>query len=369
MARGRLRLTILAAAALGVNLLPAPAPPGGPRPARAAEPLVVAVGGPAEEPAYLPVHAAAALGVFAAEGVAVTLRRSRHPTAALAALRDREADVAATTLDQAIRGAWARGTPVRILVAHTRAAEAALVASRAAGEPVRGLADLRGKRLGSPGPGTTGAYLLGAVLRGQRIEPWQVEHRGLGGQALVAGLRAGEVAAAVVEEPWLGRLLAAGGAEVLADFRQPETSARVLGGPFHEAASVVRAADGGPPPAAPAPAGGPDPAARQAALAAYARALLRTLAWLAATPPEAVADRLPPGLAGERERFVARLGAARAAYAPGGEAAEAGLETTLAVLRGGTPWPVGLRVRPADLREPAFVTAARAALGPSPPPP
>ncbi|PYM65187.1 MAG: hypothetical protein DMD79_05105, partial [Candidatus Rokuibacteriota bacterium] len=39
--------------------------------------LVVAVGGPAEDPAYLPVHVAAALGTFEAEGVGVTLRRAK----------------------------------------------------------------------------------------------------------------------------------------------------------------------------------------------------------------------------------------------------------------------------------------------------
>src|SRR5206468_3507338 len=74
--------------------------------------LVVAVGGPAEDPAYLPVHVAAALGTFEAEGVGVTLRRAKHPTGAIDLLRTREAGVAVTTLDQAVRGAWARGVPV-----------------------------------------------------------------------------------------------------------------------------------------------------------------------------------------------------------------------------------------------------------------
>ena len=43
-----------------------------------------------------------------------------------------------------------------------------------------------------------------------------------------------------------------------------------------------------------------------------------------------------------------------------------GLQATLEVLRGGTPWPVTLKLEPEGLREPAFVTAARTTLGQNP---
>lgn len=316
---------------------------------------MVSLGGPAEDPAYLPVHAAAALGTFEAEGVSVTLRRAKHPTAAVTALRDREAAVAVTSLDQAIRGAWAR-VPVRVLAAHTRAPAVVLLTSTAAAERVTRVADLRGRRVGIPGPGTTGHLLLAALLQAARLQPWQLDVRSLGNATLAARLGTGELAAAVVDEPWASRALAAGGAAVLADFRRPEDAARHLGGPFYEIVSVT-AAD-------------PKELERlQPALAAFARAVIRVQAWLATAAPEEVAARLPPDLGGNRERLVARLGALRAAYAPGAEATEAGLAASLRILRGGSPWPASLRVTPADLREPGFVSAARAALGPSPPPP
>src|SRR5262249_11381707 len=50
----------------------------GPRAADLPE-LTVSVGGGPDVPAYLPVHVAASLDTFVAEGVRVTLRRAKHP--------------------------------------------------------------------------------------------------------------------------------------------------------------------------------------------------------------------------------------------------------------------------------------------------
>lgn len=318
-------------------------------------PLVVSVGGPPEDPAYLAVYAAEALGTFEAEGVRPTLRRAKHPTGAVDALRDKDAGVAVTTTDQAIRGAWARGTPVRILVAHTRGPAAALLVSVKHRDQVTGVQDLRGRRVGIPGPGTTGHLVLAALLRERRIEPWQLALVSLGGTALTARLASGDLAAALVEEPWTSRALRAGAADVLLDFRRPDDAARHLGGPFYEVVSVAPAAE-------------PEPQ-RLEALEGYVRAILRVQAWLAATPAAAVAARLPRRLVADPETFVARLAAVQGILAPDGEATEAGLTATLRILRGGTPWPVTLTLGPADLREPPFVAAARARLGSAPPAP
>ena len=345
----------------------------------AAEPpaLTVAVGGPAEDPAYLPVHAAVALGTFEAEGVKVTLKRAKHPTGAVTALRDRQAGIAVTTLDEAIRGAWARRLPVQVLAAHVRAPAVALLVASAARDVVRRVEDLRGKAVGIPGPGTTGHLLLVTLLRGARVEPWQIDTRSVGSRTLLAQLGAGDLAAAMVEEPWASRLVDAGRASVLVDFRRPAEVERLLGGPFYEVVSVAATAleddaketpkagadarKGTPPRVEPPP---------EAVLAAYARGLARVQAWLAATPPPVVAERLPPTLVGDRPRFEARLGAQQTAYAGAGEATREGIEATLRVLRGGgSPWPVHLSVGADDLAPPPGVAEARRQLGATPPAP
>jgi NitT/TauT family transport system substrate-binding protein len=339
----------------------------------AAEPpeLVVSVGGPADEPAYLPVHAAAALGTFEAEGVRVTLRRAKHPTAAVTALRDGEAGVAVTTLDQAVHGLWGRNRPARVLVAHTRAPAVVVLVAPGAHDVVRRLEDLRGRAVAIPGPGTTGHLLLAALLQRGRVDPGRVDLRSVPGPALPGALAGGDLAAAVAEEPWATRLVEAGRAAVLVDLRRPEETARLLGGPFHEVVSVA---------AAPGPAGSEPGRARAGALnttapppdealVAFARAVTRVQAWLASAPPEVIATRLPPTLGRDRARLLAALAALRGTYAPDGLATDAGLSATLRVLRTGSPWPHTLRVDPDALRAPPAVAEALRALGPTPPAP
>jgi NitT/TauT family transport system substrate-binding protein len=352
--------------AAGVTLGQPPTPPT----------LVVSVGGPAEDPAYLPVHAAAALGTFEAEGVQVTLKRAKHPTAAMTALRDREAAVAVTTMDETIRGAWARKLPVQVLAAHVRAPAVALVVAPAAREAVRRVGDLRGRAVAIPGPGTAGHLLLVALLREARVEPWQVDMRSLGSAALLTRLGGEELAAAMVEEPWASRLLEAGRVGLLVDLRRPEETERALGGPFYEVVSVAVT-----PPKESAKDTGKSKSGAAAkkepvrelppelALAAFTRAVVRVQAWLATSPPREVMDRLPPALVGDRARFEGRLAARQAAYVAGGEPTVVGLEATLRVLRAGSPWPVSLSVGPDDLAPPPAVAEARRQLGPSPPAP
>jgi ABC-type nitrate/sulfonate/bicarbonate transport system substrate-binding protein len=339
--------------------------------------VIVSVGGPPEDPAYLPVHVAAALGTFEAEGLQVTLKRTKHPTAAVEALRGREAGIAVTTLDNAIRGAWVRKLPVQVLVAHVRAPSVALLVAPTARDSIRRVEDLRGKAVGIPGPGTTGHILLAQLLKSARIPPSQVDARSIGSTALLTQLGGGDVPAAMVEEPWVSRLLDAGRASVLIDFRRPAETDRILGGPFYEVVSVAvtppkpapkpksaaeaKKAAAAPPPIEPPP---------DALLAAYARAIARVQVWLATTPPAAIADRLPAGLVRDRAHFEGQLAAQQAAYAGAGEPTPEGLEATLRVLRSGaSPWPVSLSVGPEDLASPPAVTAARRELGPSPPAP
>jgi ABC-type nitrate/sulfonate/bicarbonate transport system substrate-binding protein len=356
--------------ALLVLLLPGTAP--------AAEPpeLVVSVGGAAENPAYLPVHAAVALGTFEAEGVRVTLRRAKHPTAAMEALRDKVAAVAVTTADQAVRGGWARKTPVRVVVAHTQAPAVALMVP---GKDARGPRpeSFRDRRIGIPGPGTTGHLVLLTLLRARRVEPWQLELVSLGGPGLLTRLRSGTLDGAVVEELWVTRALETGSGAVWLDFRRPADALAHLGGPFYEVVSVTLAEAKAPEEGKAAKAKTPEEKAaeeqarekRGAALAAYARALIRVQAWLATAPAAAIAERLPAEFARDRERFLARFAPLQGAYVADGEATEAGLAATLRVLRAGSPWPVDLEVTPERLREPPAVTAARRALGPAPPEP
>src|SRR5262249_57935326 len=90
---------------------------------------------------------------------------AKHPTGAVELLRTREAAIAVTTLDQAVRGAWVRDVPVRVVVAHTRVPAAVLFVSAAASAKVARVQDLRGQKVGIPGPGTTRHLVLLRLLQ------------------------------------------------------------------------------------------------------------------------------------------------------------------------------------------------------------
>ena len=246
----------------------------------------------------------------------MTLKRTKHPTEAVAALRGHDVPIAVATLDEAIRGAWARKLPVQVLVAHVRAPAVALVVAPTARETVRRVEDLRGKAVGIPGPGSTGHLLLAQLLRQARLRPWEVDTRSVGTTGLLARLGSGDLAAAMVEEPWAGRLLAA-------DRAGPSSTSASRGSracPRRAVLRVVSVVVGPPTEEERRRQGKPRRPARrsaarqepppEAALIAYARRRAGPVR-LAGTPPETVAERLPA-------RIVRRPRASSAAHpAPG----------------------------------------------------
>ncbi|MGH7374724.1 MAG: hypothetical protein ACREJY_10900, partial [Candidatus Rokuibacteriota bacterium] len=73
--------------------------------------LTIAVAGPATSPEYLPLHVAQAEGHFAAQKLAITLRLVRSDAGAAEALAAGQAQLAATSLDAALRLGGADGAP------------------------------------------------------------------------------------------------------------------------------------------------------------------------------------------------------------------------------------------------------------------
>src|SRR5258707_8879262 len=75
--------------------------------------LTIAVAGPPTSPEYLPLHVALAEGLFSAQQISVTLRSTRSDAAAAEMLASGQAQLAATSLDSALRlgGAHRRAPP------------------------------------------------------------------------------------------------------------------------------------------------------------------------------------------------------------------------------------------------------------------
>src|SRR5258705_11607417 len=75
--------------------------------------LTIAVAGPPTSPEYLPLHVALAEGLFSAQQISVTLRSTRSDAAAAEMLASGQAQLAATSLDSALRLGGGRSGPTR----------------------------------------------------------------------------------------------------------------------------------------------------------------------------------------------------------------------------------------------------------------
>jgi NitT/TauT family transport system substrate-binding protein len=297
--------------------------------------LSVAVSGPYTSPEYLPLRVAEAEGYFSQEGLQVSLRTTRAEPGAAEALAKGETDLAATSLEAALRHGAVGGRPPRLVFGLTAAPPVALLVPVAHRDTVKRIEDLAGKRVAVTSPGAPEHPLLFALLDRHKIKPTQLSLLSLGERGLVAALEAGEVHAGLLPDPWASRLVEDGKATILADFRRRDEAARWLGGLTVSAALFVRA----------------DRSPRASDLTALSRALLRAVKRVETAPTEELLARLPGRVVGLKEDFVARLDGAREIYLPGGWVRYETLQLSVAQIRNRAPFPKGVNVprRPADL--------------------
>src|SRR5262245_30414155 len=116
--------------------------------------LTITVAGPLGSPEYLPLRIAEAEGYFADEGLRVSLRTVRAEAGAAEALGRGQSDLAATSLDAALRFGHVQGAPPRLAFGLTRAAPVALLVPAGQKDTIRTVQDLVGKTVGIPAPGT-----------------------------------------------------------------------------------------------------------------------------------------------------------------------------------------------------------------------
>ena len=297
--------------------------------------LSVAVSGPYTSPEYLPLRVAEAEGYFSQEGLQVSLRTTGAEPGAAEALAKGQADLAATSLEAALRHGAVGGRPPRLVFGLTAAPPVALLVPVAHRDTVKRIEDLVGKRVAVTSPGAPEHPLLFALFDRHQIKVTQLSLLSLGERGLVAALEAGEVHAGLLPDPWASRLVADGKATILADFRRRDEPARWLGGPTVHAALFVRA----------------DRPPKASDLAALARALLRAVKRVETAPSEELLARLPGRVVGLKEDFVARLDGAREIYLPGGWVRYETLQLSVAQIRSRAPFPKGVTIprRPADL--------------------
>ena len=290
--------------------------------------LTIAVAGPATAPEYLPLHIASADGLFAAQQLTVTLQPYRSEPSAAEALASGRAQLAATSLDSAMRLGAVEGRPPRIVWGFSAAPPVALLVNRARTDSIRTAADLVGQTVAVPAPGTPEDQALAFLLARAGVAPQQVTLRSLGERGAARALEGGQVAAAMLSEPYVTRLVEAGAGTIAIDLRTAKDAAAWLGGPTVSAGLFVRAgAD-------------LDAATRRGLTAALQAALARVLS----TEPTALAAGLPAATIGSPADFALRLGHARDMFLPGGRVSIEALEHSLELVRSRAPLPAKVKL-------------------------
>ncbi len=290
--------------------------------------LTIAVAGPPTSPEYVPLHVAQADGLFTAQQLSVTLRSTRSDAAAAEMLATGQAQLAATSLDAALRLGGTEGVPPRLVWALTAAPPVALLVAPGRVDTIRSAADLAGQTVAIPAPGTTEDQALGLLLARAGVPMHRVKVLSLGERGVARALEGGEVAAGVLGEPHVSRLVEGGKAVIAVDLRTAKDAAATLGGPTVGAALFARA--GAEPPAA----------TIRALRAALQAAVGRTIS----AEPAALQTTLPSAVIGSPADFALRLRSARDLFLADGRVPAETLERSLELLRARAPLPAKVKL-------------------------
>jgi ABC-type nitrate/sulfonate/bicarbonate transport system substrate-binding protein len=289
-------------------------------PAYAAEPsrpVVVAVPGPAAL-SYLPVYLIPLIGADAAEGFAAKIEYTDGGGKALEALTLGNASVAVAGLPAAM-DARLNGASVVTFAAVNDLPMFVLMARAGLEGSLRSPADLKGRLVGvntsAVGARTTSRQLTEVVARAYGVDSQELRilPAGQSWATQSAALRGGTVDALMGDQPFASRLEREGSVYFLFNLSDPRDAARVPGAGFLHAAAHVRSETIQRDPALPA---------------AFARALRRSLLWLAAHQPHEVTHALGLPEGAERDAMEACLAENPRAFSRDGQLSAKSLAET-----------------------------------------
>ncbi len=287
----------------------------GPATAQAPPKVSIMVGG-LEKIIYLPAMLTQRLGYFTDAGVNVTLLNEGAGVQAEDEMIAGRVDGTVGFYDHTI-DLQSKGKIIEAVVILDRVPGEALVVSNRSG--IKGLADLKGKRIGVTGLGSSTNFLASfLVTKGGGSQGEYTPVPVGAGNTLIAAMQQGRIEAAITTEPTVSRLMKMGVAHVLVDMRTAAGTRGALGGTY-PAACLYMKADW--------VTGHRDAVQRTVA------AFVRTLGYLQSHAPAVVADKMPEDYyVGDKPLYLAALGASMNMFNPSGLMPPDGPPTVLKVL-------------------------------------
>jgi len=280
-------------------------------------PVKLAVGGQSSVN-YLPLTLAAQLGYFGAEGLAVEIIDFSSGAKALQSLVGGSADVVMGYYDHTIQ-MQAKNQDIRAFVQTGRYPGQVMSVAKHYAERYRGPQDLYGARIGVTGPGSSTHFMLNYLLQkaGVPLDAPSVLAVGVG-PMVVAAVRSQKVDVIINVEPVMTMLERAGDITVVADTRTASGTQSVYDGIYPAAVLYTRNAW-----------------LQNNALAAekLARALVRTLHWIASASAEQIVAAMPSDYyLGDRALYLAVIQACLHLYSRDGLMRHEHAETAYRVL-------------------------------------
>lgn len=309
----RRRLTALAAAGAAVVAWPALAVDGKPEKTR----VWIAVGGKASFN-YMPLTIAEQLGYFKAEGLDVEISDFAGGARAMQAVTSGAADVVSGAYENTIQ-LQSKGQIFQAFVLQGRAPQIALGVSTRTMPGYKGLADLKGKKIGVSAPGSSTNMMASLLLARAGIKPGDVSFVGVGTAAgALAAVRAGQIDALSNTDPVMTILEQKGDLKIISDTRTLRGTAEVFGGPMPAACLY-----------APVEFIQKHPNTVQA----LTHAIVHGLKWLQTAGPSDIIKTVPENhLLGDRALYLASFNKIREALSIDGILPEEGAKTALRAL-------------------------------------
>lgn len=196
--------------------------------------------------------------------------------------------------------------------------EVQLVAAKHA-DTIKSPADFKGKTLGVTGLGSSTDFLTRYLATRAGLKPGEYTTLGVGaGNTFIAAMKQDQIQSGMTTEPTVQQTLKTGLAKVLIDMRTPESTAAALGGTYPAASLYVDSKW---------------LASNKETAQKLANALVKTLRWMQANTPEAIADKMPKDYVGDRAIYVQGLKEGMPQFTKDGRMPKDGPETVLKVLQ------------------------------------
>ncbi len=334
---GTIVIAVLVFALLASGCTPAAQPTG----QGAKEKTTMAVGGVGAL-LYIQATLAKQLGYFDQEGLDVEVSDFKGGAESAQALIGGSSEFASMSVEHIIK-AKPKGVDLTLLALYTRYPAMTLIVGDKYKDQIKGVADLKGKKVGVTSLGSGTHMALNAILAKNGLPTNAVELVGVGSTTMPPALEQGSIVAAMNADPFVTKLLLAKKAYVLVDLTTKKDTEAVYGSdyPFTGLATRAEVVKNKP-----------------QLVQKMTSAIVKTNKWIAEHSAKEIADKMPPEFKQDEQVYIASLEHTKEALSPDGKVNPKAIETVIKSLQEVNTIPADAKIDPASIYDMSFAEKA-----------